>query len=239
MKTLFDVTPYTHTHVPGQIRDLPICERPLYRLHHVGPRAVSPAELIAAIWQTSDGLARAHQLLKLVDGQLHQLPHLTRHQLTQLWGIGDAQAGRLQAALELGRRVLMTPPDEPTRITAPGDAANLLMYEMMDLKQEHLRLILLDTRNQVLATPTIYIGSLNTSVVRVGELFKPAITHHAAALIVLHNHPSGDPSPSPEDIRVTRQLVKAGELLDLEVLDHIIIGRLKWVSLKERRLGFD
>ncbi len=237
MKTLFDMNAYTPNHPSHQIRDLPMCERPLYRLHYTGPRAVSPAELIAAIWQTADGLEQAHQLLKLVDGQLQKLPHLTRHQLKQLWGIGDAQAGRLQAALELGRRVLMTPPDEPTRITSPADAANLLMVEMMDLPQEHLRLILLDTRNRVLATPTIYIGSLNSSVVRVGELFKPAISHNAAALIVLHNHPSGDPSPSPEDIQVTRKIAQAGQLLGIEMLDHIVIGRLQWVSLKER--GFE
>ena len=106
------------------------------------------------------------------------------------------------------------------------------------LEQEHLRVLLLDTRNQVLAMPTIYIGSLNTSVVRVGELFRSAIKENAAAIIVAHNHPSGDPSPSSEDVRVTRQLVEAGQLLDIDVLDHVIIGRQRYVSLKERGLGF-
>ena len=116
---------------------------------------------------------------------------------------------------------------------------NLLMTEMSLLEQEHLRLVLLDTRNHVLATPTIYVGSLNTSVVRVGELFRAAIKENAAALIVVHNHPSGDPSPAPEDVRVTGQIVSAGKLLDVDVLDHIIIGRQRFVSLKERGLGFE
>jgi DNA repair protein RadC len=110
---------------------------------------------------------------------------------------------------------------------------------MMFLEQEHLRVILLNTRNEVLSAPTIYQGSLNTSVIRIAELFRTAVRANAAAIIVAHNHPSGDPSPSPEDIRVTRQLVKSGELLDINVLDHIIIGHQRFVSLKERRLGFD
>jgi DNA repair protein RadC len=113
------------------------------------------------------------------------------------------------------------------------------MTEMAFLEQEHLRLILLDTRNHVLSTPTIYVGSLNTSVLRVGELFRSAIKENAAALIVVHNHPSGDPAPSPEDVRVTSQIVSAGQLLDIDVLDHIIIGQQRFVSLKERGLGFD
>jgi DNA repair protein RadC len=113
------------------------------------------------------------------------------------------------------------------------------MSEMMFLEQEHLKLVLLDTRNRVLGTPTIYVGSLNSSVIRIGELFRAALKENAAAFIVAHNHPSGDPSPSPEDIRVTKQLVQAGKLLDVEVLDHVIIGRQRFVSLKERGLGFD
>lgn len=238
-KTFFDLQSLTASQPPRQIRDLPLCERPLQRLYQAGVQSLSSADLIAAILQSRHGLETAHQLLNMVNGELHKLPHLTRTQLKQLNGIGDAQAARLQAALELGRRVLQAETGDRPKITSPADAANLLMYEMMNLEQEHLRVILLDTRNQVLGTPTIYIGSLNSSVVRIGELFKPAITNCAAAFIVLHNHPSGDPSPSPEDIRVTRQIVKAGELLGVDLLDHIIIGRNRWVSLKERGCGFD
>jgi len=113
-----------------------------------------------------------------------------------------------------------------------------VLSEMGVLEQEHLRTLLLDTKNRVLAKREIYVGSLNTSLIRVGELFRPAIHANCAAIIVVHNHPSGDPTPSPEDVAVTRQIVEAGKLLDIEVLDHLIIGWQRWISLKERGLGF-
>jgi DNA repair protein RadC len=134
--------------------------------------------------------------------------------------------------------LLIAAPDERPQITSPADAANLLMLEMGHLEQEHLRLLLLDTKNRVLASPTIYKGNVNTSVIRVSELFREAIRHNSVALIIAHNHPSGDPTPSPEDVRVTRQIFEAGKLLDVEVLDHLIIGQGRYVSLKERGLGF-
>jgi DNA repair protein RadC len=124
-------------------------------------------------------------------------------------------------------------------VRSPADAAQLLMAEMALLDQEHLRLILLDTKNHVLSIPTVYVGSLNTSLIRVGELFRYALKENCAALIVVHNHPSGDPAPSPEDVIVTGKIVEGGKLLDIEVLDHLIIGRGRFVSLKERGLGFD
>lgn len=239
MNTLFDLTKLSSSNFRRLIRDMAPSEQPLNRLYHVGTQAVSDAELIASILQTKDALDLAHELLQMAGGSLLRLPHLTRTQLKQLSGIGDAQAARLQAALELGKRVLIAETGDKPTVTTPADAANLLMFEMMNLEQEHLRLILLDTRNRVLATPTVYIGSLNTSVVRIGELFKQALVYNAAALIVLHNHPSGDPSQSPEDVNVTRQLVQAGKLLDLEILDHIIIGHNRWISLREKGLGFE
>jgi DNA repair protein RadC len=239
MVTLFDLTEQTTSEARRFIRDMPTAEQPLHRLYQAGTQAVSDAELIAAVLQTKDALDLAYDLLQMAGGSLLRLPQLTRNQLKQLAGIGDAQAARLQAALELGKRTLMAQAEEKPRVTSPADAANLLMFEMMNLEQEHLRVILLDTRNRELATPTIYVGSLNTSLVRIGELFKAAIRDNSSAVIVAHNHPSSDPSPSPEDIHVTRQMVKAGKLLDVSVLDHIIIGRNRWVSLKERGLGFD
>jgi DNA repair protein RadC len=157
----------------------------------------------------------------------------------EIKGIGEAKAVEIKAALELGRRLIASSPQEKPKISSPADAANLLMSEMSLLEQEHLRLLLLDTRNNVLASPTVYVGSLNTSVIRVAELFRAALKENAAAIIVAHNHPSGDPSPSPEDINVTKQIVKAGEIIDIEVLDHIIIGQQRFVSLKERGMGFD
>ena len=131
-------------------------------------------------------------------------------ELIAVRGIGPAKAVELKAALELGRRLLAAQADDRPRIASPQDAAGLLLPEMSLLEQEHLRVILLDTRNRVLRMSTVYVGSLNTSVVRVGELFRAAIRDNAAALIVAHNHPSGDPAPSPEDIQVTRQIVSAG-----------------------------
>jgi DNA repair protein RadC len=154
-------------------------------------------------------------------------------------GIGEAQAGRLLAVLELSHRLQAPPADERLRITSPGDGATLLLPQMRHLTQEELWVILLDTRNRVLATQMVYKGSLNTSAVRVGELFRAAIEAPAAAMIVAHNHPSGHPSPSPEDIRVTKQIVEAGKLLDIELLDHLIIGNGRYTSLKERGLGWD
>jgi DNA repair protein RadC len=160
-------------------------------------------------------------------------------ELQRVNGVGQVKAIEIKAALEIGRRLMATAPQDKARVTSPADAANLLMSEMMFLEQEHLRTILLDTRNRVLHTPTVYVGSLNTSVIRIGELFRAAIRENAAAMIVAHNHPSGDPAPSPEDIQVTRQIIEAGKLLNVDVLDHIVIGRQRYVSLKERGLGFE
>jgi len=142
------------------------------------------------------------------------------------------------AALELGRRLLVESPDARPQVTSPTNAANLVLLEMSLLEKEEVRVVILDTRNRVLSIPTIYVGSLNTNVVRVAELFRDAIKHNAAAIIVVHNHPSGDPTPSPEDVRLTEMLVQAGKLMDIEVLDHLIIGQGRFVSLKERGLGF-
>lgn len=153
--------------------------------------------------------------------------------------MGRTTAARLKAALELGRRLLTESPDERPQIASPADAANLLLAEMSALEKEEVRVILLDTRNRVLDIPTVYVGSLNTTVVRIGELFRAAIRQNAAAIILVHNHPSSDPSPSPEDVRLTEMTVQAGNLMDVELLDHLIIGGGgRFVSLKERGLGF-
>ncbi len=224
------------------IRDMALSDRPRERLLQVGERALSSAELIAIIIRTGVGGENVVRLAERILAHFGGLPGLVRASVVELQtvrGVGRAKAVEIKAALELGRRAMATVPEERARVTSPADAASLLMSEMAFLEQEHLRVILLDTRNQVLAVPTIYVGSLNTSVVRLAELFRAAIRENAAALIVAHNHPSGDPSPSPEDVRVTRQLVEAGRLIDIDVLDHIIIGHQRYVSLKERSLGFD
>lgn len=232
-----DVLPYA-----PMIRDMPEDERPRERLIRLGARVMSNAELLAIMMRTGVGGENVLRLAERLIAHCGGLPGIARASLTELQavnGIGPAKAVEIKAALELGRRLMATAPEERARVTSPADAANLLMSEMMLLEQEDLRVVLLDTRNQVLHVRTVYRGSLNTSVVRIGEVFRSAIKENAAAIIVAHNHPSGDPSPSPEDIHVTRQLRQAGKLLDIELLDHIIIGYQRYVSLKERGLGFD
>lgn len=223
------------------IRDFAVSDRPRERLIQVGAKAVSTAELLAIIMRTGSNGENVVRLAERLLAQFRDLPGIARAsvtELTQVKGIGPAKAVEIKAALEVGRRLMTSTPEERFKITSPDDAANLLMSEMALLEQEHLKVIILDTRNKVLDTPTIYIGSLNTSLIRVGELFKQAIKENAAAIIVAHNHPSGDPAPSPEDIRVTRQIVQAGQLLNIEVLDHLVIGHYRYVSMKERGLGF-
>jgi DNA repair protein RadC len=221
-----------------RICDLPAEERPLYRLHHVGCGALATSELLALVLGTADAPGLSADLLDAF-GSLHQLARASKAQLMKMRGIGEAQAGRLVAMLELSRRLQAPPAADQPRVSSPADGANLLMGRMAHLQQEELWVILLDTRNRVLGTPAIYKGSLNTSVVRIGEVFRPAVEAPAAAVIVAHNHPSGDPSPSAEDVNVTRQLVQAGKLLDIELLDHLIIAAQGYTSLKERGLGFD
>lgn len=222
-----------------RIRDLPAADQPLYRLEQHGSSALSNTELLALVLGRADALDLAQDLL-IRFGSLHQLARANQQALTRVRGIGPVQAARLAAALELSRRLQLPDGEEPPRITCPSDAVALLAPVMAALDQEELRVMLLDTRNRVMGVRSIYKGSLNTSVVRVGEIFRPAIEAPAAAIIVCHNHPSTDPSPSPEDVHVTRQIAEAGKLLDIDVLDHLIIAAGgRYVSLKERSLGFD
>lgn len=224
------------------IKELPSSERPRERLLEYGVGALSTAELLAIILRTGtrdeNVILLSHRLLARF-GNLAGLVQASTAEMISEHGLGPAKVAQLKAALELGRRMLVESPEERPQIRSPADAANLVMTEMGLLEQEQLRTILLDTKNRVLTTKTVYQGSLNTSLIRVGELFRHAVRANCLSLIVLHNHPSGDPTPSPEDVTVTRQIVEAGKLLDIDVLDHLIIGRQRFVSLKERGLGFD
>ena len=223
------------------IRELPLSERPRERLQHAGANALSNAELLAI---TLGGgpvgenvLDMAQRMLSTYRG-LGGLARASFGELIQERGVGTAKAAQVLAAFELGKRLLVASPDDRPQVTSPADAANLLMAEMATLEQEHLRTLLLDTRHRVLASPTVYVGNVNTTVIRVADLFREAIRLNCVALIVAHNHPSGDPTPSPDDVKVTEQIVQAGKLLDIEVLDHLVIGQQRYVSLKERGLGF-
>jgi len=224
-----------------RITDLHETERPRERLAELGPQALSNAELLAILLRVGvpgENAVQVGQRLLVDLGGLHGLHKATFEEVCQQHGIGFAKAAQIKAAIELGRRLTAQTPDERPAVHSPGDAAELVRYEMGALEQEHLRVILLDTRNRVISIEKLYVGSLNSSTVRVGEVFRAAIQRNAAAVIVVHNHPSGDPNPSPEDVALTRSIVQAGKLMDIDVLDHLVIGHNRWVSLKERGLGF-
>ena len=224
-----------------RISDLDQDERPRERLEHLGAQALSNAELMAILLRVGrpgeNAVQMGQRLLQAVGG-ISGLNQAAFDELCAQPYIGPAKAAQIKAAIELGRRLMLESPEERPAIHSPADAANLVQYEMSALEQEELRVILLDTRNRVLAVETIYRGSLNSSQVRVGEVFRTAIRRNSANLIVVHNHPSGDPTPSPDDVAVTRAIIQAGKLLDVEVLDHVVIGRGRFISLKERGLGF-
>ncbi|MEN6481901.1 MAG: DNA repair protein RadC [Anaerolineaceae bacterium] len=228
--------------VSYRITDLQEEERPRERLAKRGPQSLSNAELLAILIRVGvagENAVQVGQRLLTTFGGLHGLHKASYLDVCKQHGVGPAKAAQIKAAIELGNRLRILSPEEKTSIHSPEDAADLVRYEMSALLQEHLRVILLDTRNNVLGIENIYIGSLNSSMVRIGELFKPAIQRSAASIIIVHNHPSGDPSPSPEDIALTRSVIKAGELLNIEVLDHLVIGQGKYISMKNSRLGFN
>lgn len=219
------------------IRDMLEAERPRERLAHYGAGALSTAELLAIILRVGVrgiSVVDLSQHLLVRFGGLTGLSRASFRELCAENGLSTAKVSQLKAALEIGRRLQLESPQERPQILSPADAANLLMIEMQALEQEHLKVILLDTKHRVLEIPTIYKGSLNASVVRVGELFREAVRANSAAVIIAHNHPSGDPTPSREDMAITQQMVEAGRLLDIDVLDHIVIGQGRFVSLLER-----
>lgn len=224
------------------IRDLPQGERPRERLRAYGPNHLSNTELIAILLRTGvkgeNVLALSARLLARFGG-LAGLGRASFAELCAERGLSEAKACQVLAALELGRRFVSLAPQERPIIHSPQDVANLLAAEMGTLEQEHLRVLLLNTKNEVLSIQGVYVGNVNSSMVRPAEVFRPAIRDSAPAIIVVHNHPSGDPTPSPEDVAITRMLVSSGELLGIEVLDHLVLGSgNRYVSLNEKGLGF-
>ena len=224
-----------------RITDLHDDDRPRERLQNLGPQALSNAELIAILLrvgvQGENAVQVGQRLLQKFGGiaGIHRAPF---GELLHQHGIGEAKAAQIKAAIELGRRLTLESPEERPTINSPADAAALVQYEMQALEQEHLRVMLLDRRNRVLEIVDLYRGSVSSSQIRVGDVFREAVRKNASAIIVMHNHPSGDPTPSPDDVAVTRAILQAGKLLDVDVLDHLVIGQGRWVSLKERGLGF-
>ena len=221
------------------VKDLPHEDQPVERLYLNAPSTLSTTEILAILLGTSHALDDANRILSNLDG-LNGLVAAPAYQLEEEDGVGHVTAARIAAAVELGRRVaLAAAPQERTSICSPSEASMLLISEMSHLEQEHFCVLILNTRNQILHKQTLYIGSLNATHIRVGEVFREAIRRNAAAIIVAHNHPSGDPSPSPEDVAVTKRIVDAGKQLDIDVLDHIVIGECSFISLRERGLGWN
>lgn len=218
------------------VRELPDDLKPENRAHNVGFGALSDIELMQLVYSFK-AMDSAVELINRA-GDLDGLHAMSLEDMQQVPGVGPKAALAIKAALELGKRMMTISPSSRPQVRSPQDVANLLMAEMMMLDHEELRVVLLDTKNNVHGVKLVYSGSLNTAVVRVGEVFREAIRRNVASIIVVHNHPSGEPTPSPEDVRVTEMLVDAGKLLDIAVLDHIVIGRNRYVSLKERGLGF-
>lgn len=225
-----------------RIADLLPSERPRERLAREGAEALSAAELIAILLGTGVSGMNSRELAEALlteAGGLRGLERMSYDLLCARRGMGPAKAAQLQAAFALGRRLVREDQDEPPLITSPEQAAEQLIGDMAHLEQESLRVLLLDTRNRLIRSVEVYRGSLNSSLIRIGDVFREAVRANAAAVIVAHNHPSGDPSPSPEDVAVTRAFVEAGRLLDIDVLDHLIIAGRRHLSLKSRGLGFD
>ena len=222
---------------PIMIRDVPITGRPRERLVQKGAQSLSNQELLAIILRTGTRnesvLQVAQRMLQHFEG-LRLLKHATIEELTAIKGIGSAKAIQVLASLELGQRVMQLHPDEKYKILSPEDGANYVMEDMRFLNQEHFVAVYLNTKNQVIHKQTVFIGSLNASLVHPREVFKEGIKRSAASLICFHNHPSGDPTPSREDIEVTKRLLESGKILGIDLLDHIIIGDKQYVSLKEK-----
>ena len=194
-------------------------------------------ELLATVIGGARSRLVAEQILSHYQSDLTMLYNAHPGELQTIPGIGSRCAERIAAALRLGVQ-LSQPQPERVQIQSPADAAQLVMAEMALLEVEHLRVILLDRRNRVKFIHELYRGSVNSAQVRIGEIYRPAVQHLASALILVHNHPSQDPTPSPDDVALTRAVVQAGVLLDIQTLDHLIIGGSQFTSLKERGLGF-
>lgn len=219
------------------IRDFPQDERPRERFIQNGPASLSNHELIAILLRTGTKdesvLQLSNRLLTNFEG-LRLLKDATLEEMTEIKGIGQAKAIQVLAAVEIGRRITNLNYTDRYVIRSPEDGANYVMNDMRFLSQEHFVCLYLNTKNQVLHKQTIFIGSLNASIVHPREVFREALKRSAASIICLHNHPSGDPAPSREDIEVTKRLVECGKLIGIDVLDHLIIGENKFVSLKEK-----
>lgn len=224
-----------------RIADMEADERPRERLARYGPDHLSNSELLAILLRVGVEGENAVQMAERILNENRGLIGLYRTSYLELCkqhGIGPAKAAQILSAIELGKRIAKSDQDQSRTIHGPQDVYDELVFEMLALDQEELRVLLLDTKNHLLEVETVYRGSVNSSQVRIAEVFKGAIKRNVPSIIIVHNHPSGDPTPSPEDIALTRAIIQSGRLLDIDVLDHIVIGRNQFSSLKEKGLAF-
>jgi DNA repair protein RadC len=224
-----------------RLREIPAGLRPRERLRDSGAAALSDAELIAILLGTGtkgENVVNLATRLLTEHAGLNGLARLSFAELRAVHGLGEAKAAQLRAALELGLRLASSHPEARAVVRSPADVAGLLMTEMSLLNQEEMRVVLLNTKNQVLGVRSVYRGSVDSAQVRPAEVFREAIIQNSPQLIAVHNHPSGDPTPSADDIAVTADLITAGRALGIDLLDHIVIGQGRYISLKERHLGF-
>lgn len=221
------------------IKELPSDERPRERLVKYGADSLSNAELLAIILRTGthqySAIGMAEHILREFGG-LRGIAAASVEELSRINGLGTAKGTQIKAMVELGRRLAMSTEQSRPAIRSPQDVADIMTPKLRDEHQEHFRALFLNTKNEVLKIVNITTGSLDSSLISPRDLFKQAMSANSASVIVAHNHPSGDPTPSREDIAVTKRLAQAGEMIGIEVLDHIIIGDGRWVSLKERGL---
>ncbi len=218
------------------IHDIPLDDRPRERLQRYGAETLTTADLLAIILRTGtqkdNVIELANKLLRKYKG----LPGLMSADFSELcgeYGLGPAKGAQLKAALELGKRLSMAHPEKRFPIRSADDAANIVRMHMMYLEHEEMHILVLDTKNHLVEYVKRYKGTINSSVLRTAEVFRPAIIRNCPHVIVCHNHPSGDPTPSAEDLHVTEQLVTAAKALDMDLLDHLIIGNPRYVSLKQ------
>lgn len=218
------------------IHQLPIKERPRERLVQFGPEAISSAELIAIILGSGTKGASVLQIAQEIlmrFGSLQNFADASLEELQQIKGLGKAKAIQLKAALNLGFRASKQSVKQKFRITNPLHAYHYVKDDFENEKREIIQVILQDSKGYAVSTHTVAIGTLTHALVHTREVFHPAIRHQAAGLILVHNHPSGDPTPSKEDIQVTEKLIKAGHLMDIPLHDHLIIGQNCYVSLRQ------
>jgi DNA repair protein RadC len=218
------------------IKEMPSEERPRERLLHYGPQALATSELLAIVLRTGtkerSAIGLAEHLLSL-HGGLRGVANASVDEIAQVKGLGQVKGVQIAACVELGRRLASHQEEVRPVIRTPEDVAYMLMPELRDSRKEHFKALMLDVKNRVLKTVTVSVGTLDSSIVHPRDVFKEAVAMSAAAIIVAHNHPSGDPTPSPEDRQITARLCEAGRVMGIEVLDHVVLGDGRWVSLKQ------